>query len=86
MSKIEDEPHNLIEEMALNNFRWSTERAQPRRVRGKLEVNAIALLSAKIDTMTKRLDQMNVNAVNSNAPFPCEIYGSIEHISLHYHS
>jgi len=34
--------------------------------------------------MTKRLDQLNVNAVNSSAPPPCEICGSIEHISLHY--
>jgi len=32
--------------------------------------------------MTQRLDQMIVNDVNSNAPFPCEICGSIEHITL----
>jgi len=32
--------------------------------------------------MTKRLDQMNINAVNSSAPSLCEICGSIEHISL----
>jgi len=34
--------------------------------------------------MTKRLDQLNVNAVNSSAPSPCEICGLIEHISLNY--
>ena len=82
MNKIEDEAYNLIKEMALNNFQWSTERAQPRRGGGKLEVDAFTLLSAKVDAMTKRLDQMNVNAVNSSAPSPCEICGSIEHISL----
>ena len=56
MSKTEDEAYNLIEEMELSNFQWSTERAQPRQVGGKLEVDAITLLSAKVDSMTKRLD------------------------------
>jgi len=31
MSKIEDGAYNLIEEVALNNFQWSTERTQPKR-------------------------------------------------------
>jgi len=82
MSKFKNEAYNLIEEMALNNFQWSTERTQPKRVGGKLEVDAITLLSAKVDAMTKRLDQMNVNAMNSSAPFPYGICGSIEHIFL----
>jgi len=34
--------------------------------------------------MTKRLDKLNVNAINSSALPPCEICGSIKHISLHY--
>jgi len=84
MSKTEDEAYNLIQEMALNNFQWSTERAQPRWVGGKLEVYTFTLLSAKVDAMTKRLDELNVNVINSSAPSPCEIFGSIEHISLHY--
>ena len=58
MSKTEDEAYNLIEEMALNNFQWPTERAQPKRVGGKLEVDAFALLSAKADAITKRLYQL----------------------------
>ena len=82
MSKTEDEAYNLIEEMTLNIFQWSIYRTQPKRVRGKLEVNAITLLSAKLDAMTQRLDQMNVNAVNSSGPSPCKICGSIEHITL----
>jgi len=79
MSKAEDEAYNLIKEMALNNFQWSTEWGQPKRVGGKRAVDAITLLSAKVDRMTQRLDQMNVNAVNSSAPSLCEICGSIEH-------
>ena len=34
--------------------------------------------------MIKRLVQMNVNAVNSSTPSPCEICGSIEHVTLDY--
>ena len=78
----EDEARNLIEEMTLNNFQWSTERGQPKQVGGKLEVDTITLLSAKVDAIIERLDQMNINAVNSSAPSPCEIYGSIPHITL----
>ena len=43
MSKIKDEAYNLIEEMTLNNFQWSAERAKPRRVGGKLEVDVFTL-------------------------------------------
>ena len=53
-SKTKDEVDNLIEEMVLNNFQWSTERAQPRWVGDKLEVDAFTLLSAKVDAMTKK--------------------------------
>jgi len=45
-------------------------------------VDAITLLSTEIDAMTHRLNQMNVNAVNSSAPSPCKTCGSIEHITL----
>ena len=82
MSKTEDEAYNLIEDMALNNFQWSTEKGQPKRVGGKLEVDALTLLSAKVDAMTQRLDRMNVNAVNFSAPPPCEICGSVDHLTL----
>jgi len=68
--------------MALNNFQGSTERTQHKWVRGKYEVDAFTLLSTKVDAMNQRLDQMNVSAVNSSTPSPCEICGSIEHISL----
>ena len=56
MNKTEDEAYNLIKEMALNNFQWSTERGQPKQVGGKLEVDILTLLSTKIDAMTQRLD------------------------------
>ena len=53
MNKTEDEVYNLIKEMALNNFQWSTERGQSKWVGGKPEVDTLTLLSAKVDAMTQ---------------------------------
>jgi len=56
LNKTEYEAYNLIKEMTLNNFQWSTERRQPKQVGGKLKVDALTLLSAKVDAMTQKLD------------------------------
>jgi len=32
MNKTKDEAYNLIKDMTLNNFLWSSERAQPKRL------------------------------------------------------
>ena len=45
-----------MEKLVLNNHQWSNERSKPKRVRGKLELDAISMLSAKIDAMSQRLD------------------------------
>jgi len=82
MNKTDDEAYNLIEGMALNNYHWSTERSQPKWVAGKLEVDPLTLLFAKVNAMTQELDCMNVNAMNSSTPPPGEICGSVEHVTL----
>ena len=53
MNKIEDEAYNLIEEIKLNNYQWSNESSQPKRIAGKLELDALTLLSIKVDTLTQ---------------------------------
>jgi len=82
VNKTKDEAYNLIKEMTLNNFQWSTERGQPKRLKGKVEIDVLTLISTKVDVITQRLDRMNVNAVNSNAPSPYEIYGFVELVTL----
>ena len=52
MNKIEDKAYNLIEEMTLNNYQYSNERSQPNNVGVKLELNAIFMLSTKVDVMS----------------------------------
>ena len=46
LSETEDEAYDLLEEMTLTNFQCSNERGQPKRVGGKLEVDA--LLKSKL--------------------------------------
>jgi len=40
LSKTEDEAYNLMPKITLNNYQWSNKRGQPKRVRGKFDVNA----------------------------------------------
>jgi len=55
MSKTEDEAYNLIKEMTLNHYQWSNEHGQPKKIGGKFDVDALTLLSAKMNVMTQRL-------------------------------
>ena len=55
MNKMEDEACNLIEDIALNNYQGSNERSQPKSIGGKLELDAISMLSTTVDAMSKKL-------------------------------
>jgi len=52
MNITEDKTQNLIEEMTLNNYQWFNERTPFKKVRGKFDVNALTLLTTKIDVVT----------------------------------
>ena len=81
--KMEDEACNLIREMALNNYRWPNEQTPPKRPKGKFDVDALTLLTIKFDTMTQRLDSLNVKIINAHAPIPtCDSCGSCDHMTL----
>ena len=83
LSKMEDEVYNLIEVMTLNHYQWSNECGQPKRVGDKFDVDALTLLTAKMDAMTQTLDRLSVNAVNSSIPSPtCDRCGSLDHETL----
>ena len=80
MSKTEDEAYNLIEEMTLNHCQWSNEHGQPKRVGGKFDVEALTLLTAKMNAMTQKLDRLSVNAMNSCAlSSTCDRCGLLDH-------
>ena len=45
MSKMEDKAYNLIWEMTLKNYQWSSETRQPKKRGSKFDVNALTLLT-----------------------------------------
>jgi len=56
MNKIEEEEHNLIAKMTLNNYQWSNERITSKKAGVKFDANALTLLTTKIDAITQRLE------------------------------
>ena len=48
-----------------------------------MELNAISMLSAKVDVMSQNLERMNVNSISSSTPSSsCEICGSVDHLTV----
>jgi len=85
MSKTEEEAYNLIEEMELNNYQWSSERGQEKRDGGKCDIDALTLLTIIMDAMTQKLDKLNVNAANSCALSPLsDRCGTLDHVTENY--
>jgi len=85
INKTEDEAYNLIVEVVLNNYQWSNARTPSKKVEGKFNIDALTLLTAKMDVMTQSLDHLNVNVVNSCAPSPpFNSCGSFDHMTLNY--
>ena len=65
--------------MAQNHQQWANERAAPRQG-GRFEVDAITALSAKLDVMAKKIENLSINAVSaSNTESPCELCGVSGH-------
>ena len=71
-----------MEWVALNNYQWSNERGQPKRVGGKFDVDALTVPTAKMDAMTQKLDRLDVNVVNSCAlSLTRDRYGSHDQVT-----
>ena len=77
MGKSTKNAYELLEEIASNNYQWSTERGMPKKASGMYEVDGINMLNAKVDNLVKMFGKLgNVNAVNSNFNFAnnCDWY------------
>ena len=42
---------DLLEEMASNNYHWSTEIVTPKKSSGRYEVDAVTLLARRVDAL-----------------------------------
>ncbi|XP_042387753.1 uncharacterized protein LOC121979828 [Zingiber officinale] len=86
MNKSLDETEEIIESVAQNHHQWVNERSgyscgnPTTKASRKFDVDAVTLLAAKLDALTKRFKNMGaipstVNAIVSS----CEVCGSFEH-------
>ncbi|XP_042396837.1 uncharacterized protein LOC121986983 [Zingiber officinale] len=79
MNKTLEEAFDIIESVALNHHQWAIERENPVRLAGKYEVSALDSLAAKVDALTYKFENFNVNAVSS---IICEICGVTGHSAM----
>ena len=62
MSKSEAQARALIEEMALHNYQYGNPRG---RTKGMYEMEAIQMLTAKLDQISHKMENMNVNPISA---------------------
>ncbi|XP_062080468.1 uncharacterized protein LOC133785233 [Humulus lupulus] len=83
MSKSTNEAYELLQEMAMNNYNWPSER-ENKKVAGVLEVDHIAMHTAQIASLTKQIQQQNNSSDQAMqlqpAPISCDTCGG----SLHF--
>ncbi|KAJ9168341.1 hypothetical protein P3X46_019881 [Hevea brasiliensis] len=67
MEKTVTQALELLEGVAYHNYEWSNERGNAKRTAGVLEVDALSMINAQFDQLTRRLDKMQANAVGMNS-------------------
>ena len=55
LGKNEIEAYRILENIALNNCQWPTERAVPKKVAGVHDLDAVTNLAAQISSLSKQL-------------------------------
>ncbi|XP_017970395.1 PREDICTED: uncharacterized protein LOC108660654 [Theobroma cacao] len=72
MSKNAADAYNLLEEMALNNYQWPSERSGSRKVVGAYEIDTMSNLAVQVAALSKKIDTLGVHAVQNSI---CEMCG-----------
>ena len=54
-NKTPTQAHNLMEEMAANNYQWHTARAKVGRQTGVHQIDATVALAAQVELLTKKI-------------------------------
>ena len=85
----------LLEEMASNNYHWSSERATPKRASGVNGVDVVDMLGSKVDALAQRFDMLGTPSgspvgSSSGAIFEigalCEMCSLQGHVAVECHS
>ena len=64
MGKNASEAFNLLEVMASNNYQWPNERTT-KKAAGLYEIDGFSALTAKVESLSRKLDTISVNVVQS---------------------
>ncbi|KAL9416753.1 hypothetical protein AB3S75_039861 [Citrus x aurantiifolia] len=70
MGKTPEATYELLEEMASNNYQWTSERSMPRKIVGAHNVDVITALSAQMTDLSNKLEHLNASAIQTQV---CEL-------------
>ena len=82
MKKKENEPYQLLDDMAANNYMWPSERlSPPKRVAWIHEVDARTKLTAQVTLLMQQMQkiQMAINAMQAHLPPICDFCSGTHH-------
>ncbi|XP_062104109.1 uncharacterized protein LOC133815270 [Humulus lupulus] len=83
MSKSANEANEILEEMANNNYQWTSERSgSNKKVVGVHELDAITALTAQVASVTKQLQQNTKSAQVAQTQFMTETRSSIRNLEM----
>jgi len=92
MGKSIEAAKALLEEMASDNYHWSSERTTPKRASGIYGIDAVDLLASKVDALAQRFDKLGTPPPGSLVGGPsgamfmvgplCEICGIQGHVAV----
>ena len=91
MGKSIEAAKSLLEEMASNNYHWSSERVAPNKASGIYGIDAMDWLASKVDALTQCFNKLGTPSGSSmGGPFGamfevgalCEICGIQGHIAV----
>ena len=69
MSKTAEGATSLLEEMALNNYQWPTERTMAKKVAGIHELDPFAALSAQVASISHQVSTLTTQRIPQSAEY-----------------
>jgi len=69
MEKSEDEAFSALDKIAYNNYQWSCERNEIKKPAGMFELDAMNMINAKFDALTRKMDKLSMKVDSSAGGF-----------------
>ncbi|KAJ9174043.1 hypothetical protein P3X46_017115 [Hevea brasiliensis] len=65
MEKSKDEAFSALDKIAYNNYQWSCERNEIKKLAGMFELDAMNMINAKFDALTRKMDKLSMKVDSS---------------------